>query len=91
MGVNIIVQKADGTEHPDWDVVRRPFDRRIASRLAELPQHRDHDSVGDEIFRPNDVAAWRAVEFSEPDEAKRFQHLLDLLEADSGYWVHLSY
>lgn len=87
--MNIILQRVDGTEHPQWDVVRQGSDRDFAHLMPQLPHVECVDVEGDALLRPSDFTVWRkALEKSGPRD--RYAQLLAILEEDTEYWIHLS-
>lgn len=89
MGVNIILQRVDGTEHPKWDVVRQGLDRDFADMIGQLPHIESTDVEGDALLRPSNFVVWREV-LGDSGLPERYTQLLAILEEDTGYWIHLS-
>ena len=91
MGLNIIVETVQGVEHPIWDGVRRGPDRDIAAIIKTLPVVQSEDFEGDVLLRPADFSDWRGAAPSESEARARYLELVDILEAEPEYWLHLSY
>jgi len=99
MGLTISIMKLAppwGFDHLEWDPGKYSGDREAAKLMLELPiEHcdlaRNPADHGIDVFhRPTDFAAWRAARW--PDvNAQRWQQLIDILEAEPDYWIHLSY
>ena len=94
MGLNISLYGPCSAEHPDWDSVRYAGDRDFAALLGkELPTIQKGDPfIEDVMFRPADFAVWRTVvaakEWPNPG---RFEKMIDLLEANSDYWIYMGW
>lgn len=88
MGVHIIVQDAEGNEHPEWDFIRQGDDRENARRIGEGPHQTfraspildDPDGI---LFRPDPDNPWQLL-------GRRGEDLNRLLE-NPRWWVRLSY
>lgn len=91
MGLNIVVETADGADHPTWDAVRRGPDRQIAEIIETLPTLAEVDFEGEQIIRPSDFVAWRQAAPEDAEARSRYLDLVSILEAEPEYWVVLSY
>lgn len=90
-GLNRIAQKIDGTEHPAWHFINRGHDDVFHELLEHLAYVDGADARGAHRLRPVEFAAWRAGLPAEAATHKRLSGLLDILEGDPDYWVHVSY
>lgn len=87
MGVNLCLYTKAHREHPDWDWTRYSGDREFAALTGGLPSA----GTEDDLVRPTDFAKWRAaVADARLPNPGRHEKLLDLLEADEGYWLFVS-
>jgi hypothetical protein len=91
VGLNIVVETADGLEHPTWDPVRRGPDRDVATIIKTLPQLQSEDFEGDPIIRPSDFIAGKEAAPQEAETRSRYLELVELLEVEPQYWIVLSY
>lgn len=89
MGVNICIEHAiSGEDHPLWNDARHSGDNDfVRDLLGELPTiARDHNTV-----RPSDFAAWRsAIAKRTWPNPGRFELMIDILEKEPVYWLHIS-
>ncbi|MEV4934380.1 hypothetical protein [Sphingobium sp. LSP13-1-1.1] len=96
MGLNILVTKLSSLRdsHPDWDDMKYGGDRQAALLMHSLPIETVDLSTGypdvEPYYRPTDFAAWRDAPWPE-ENSDRWQHLINILEADPSYWIYLSY
>ena len=90
MGIHLCCQTLDYKDHPDWDWIRYAGDRDFVSMLSELPKTL-HGSDND-FMRPTDFKVWReAVAKKVWPNPGRIERLLNLLEADTGYFIYVSW
>lgn len=95
MGLNICVCNRRYQEHPDWDWGRMGGDKEFVEFSTTLPRiEQNWGSLPDYewYWRPADFKRWReALAAREWPSPGRFEHLVDLLERDTQYWVHFSW
>lgn len=101
MGINIcLYDETTGREEPGWDSLRYAGDRELGLLIGSLPR-RVRNGLKDDLtlppdyephYRPMDFAEWRAAAAAlETPNPGRFEQLINLLEANPGLWVYLSY
>lgn len=99
MGINICIEKLDGTEHPDWDCARYVGDRDFMEWMRGLPYTRagkvptgEHDDLDDNwhYFRPDDIDAWEARLPQDRCNPDRFLTMFKILRENPDYWIYLS-
>ena len=96
MGINICLYDEHSNEHPEWDSVRMSGDRDFVAMLGkELSTVRKNVGTTfepDYVDRPADFAAWRAkLAGREWPNPGRLEHLVDLLERDTRFWISISF
>lgn len=95
MGINICMVDGAGDRVPEWDWIRYAGDRDFPQVVSGLEIEQAPASlcvrVDDYLFRPKSISAWRAriAEVDWPNPG-RFEHMLDLLEADPNRWLYYS-
>lgn len=94
MGVNIYCETLSGQVHPDWDSSKLAGDRDFAAMIHQLPHRQEkRDEMDIEgKYRPTDFPAWRAAIAAQTwPNPGRFEHLMDILEADETQFIYLSW
>jgi hypothetical protein len=94
MGLNILVQKLDGTPHPAWDDSRHAGDRDLGPMLDAVPwQHEpgyDPWRKGDApMFRPADLDAFDRGPWPEVNP-ERWEQLRRIMREEPDYWLYWS-
>lgn len=82
MGIHIGLMK-DWKDHPDWDYLRQGSDTKFAFLVWSEGQGK--------WFRPKNFTAFREkIKQTNWKDKERYFYLLDLLEADEDYEIHIS-
>jgi hypothetical protein len=92
MGVNLILEKRDGTgSPPEWEWLRYAGDREFAEILSKMPTRNDYDERFNEWwwqFTDHDAA----IAMLPPDRPnpERLPHLINLMRARPDLWLRVS-
>ena len=93
MSLNICLVTSDLREdHPQWNFEKHTGDQRI-TQLLKLPVSSLTVDEVTVVERPADFGVWRDTLNGWPASNQnpgRFEHMLNLLEADDRYWIYLS-
>lgn len=97
MGVNVTLEKLDGTKHPDWDDARYSGDRELVTIMAEnggILQHPAPDDFNPWIddtmhFRPADFDALARAPWPDFNQ-ERWAQFQRILRDEPDYWVYVS-
>jgi hypothetical protein len=94
MGLNILLQKLDGTRHPDWDDNRFSGDREIleiliAAGIEDEPGYDPWKKGDAPLFRPINHDALDAATWP-PFNEERWAQLRRILREEPDYWLYWS-
>jgi hypothetical protein len=88
VGLYVLLTDSEGERRPEW-----PFglagDRLFPHWMQGLPVIRAAED--DELFRPVDIASWRARLPADRPNPQRFVEMFDILEAEPDAWIYYSW
>lgn len=89
MGLNVLIQKLDGTRHPVWDDAKYSGDRMIFDAIQAADPEYNWLNECDWVWRPTNFEALRV--FAWPDfNQDRWRTFIETLENEPEYWVYMS-
>ena len=86
MGIHICIQN-NGVDHPDWDYIRRGHDSDFPGLIdwRNVTWHPEYEG-----FRPKNIPLLRKrILKTNWDDKNRYLTLLDIIEKDPDYWIHI--
>lgn len=88
MSLYVLLVNRIGQDRPGWDF-GMAGDKQFPSWMAGLKAvYADHDQ---ELFRPADIAEWRAALPPDRPNPDRFLEMFDILEAEPDMWIYYSF
>lgn len=99
MDLNISLYDLNLKNHPAWDDGRFAGDQELTSWMGDLPRIHPPGANMDpwvqdwkaDLFRPENIAAWRAALPPDRPNPDRFQLMFDILENHPDVWIYLGY
>lgn len=93
MGLYLGLATKDYAEHPDFPVDKWACNRGFIDLVGTLPviKHCLDAEAFEEIHRPTDFALWREAAARLPVNQELFTRMIDAMEADDRWWIHVSY
>jgi hypothetical protein len=91
MGLNLYLQRPDGTEHPDWDSSKFAGDRDVFNAITDMGviYHQPFD-LYEPLLRPVDLGTLDEIKWPEFN-AERWEQLCRILRDEPDYWIAASY